>query len=192
MKRLPLISTLVVVLAVATMIGLGIWQLQRREWKEGLIARYRAAASLPPVSWPDTLSESESLLYRQANGVCAAITGWGASAGRNRENEPGWSHIASCRTPRGGIMQVDVGWSKNAAAPQWPGGPVSGLVAPDSRHHIRLVATAPAPGLIPSAAPDPADTPNNHLFYAIQWFFFAGAAALIYGLALKKRNSPNS
>ena len=188
MKRLPLLPTLIVLLAVATMIGLGVWQLQRRAWKEGLIDRYRTAAALPAISWPDHSPADEGLLYRKAEGICAAVTGWSASAGRNRAGEPGWSHIAACRTLTGGTMQADMGWSHSAAAPQWPGGPVSGIIAPDKRHSIRLVSAVPAPGLEPSAAPDPADTPNNHLFYAIQWFFFAAAAATIYALALKRRN----
>jgi surfeit locus 1 family protein len=29
--------------------------------------------------------------------------------------------------------------------------------------------------------------PNNHLSYAIQWFFFATTAVVIYVLALRKR-----
>ena len=29
--------------------------------------------------------------------------------------------------------------------------------------------------------------PNNHRFYAVQWFLFAAMAALIYFLAVRKR-----
>ena len=38
-RRLPVIPTIVVAAAVAVMIGLGMWQLQRAKWKEGLLAR---------------------------------------------------------------------------------------------------------------------------------------------------------
>jgi surfeit locus 1 family protein len=31
------------------------------------------------------------------------------------------------------------------------------------------------------------EIPNNHRFYAIQWFLFAGIALAIYILALRKR-----
>ena len=51
-RRLPLIPTIVVAAAVAVMIGLGVWQLQRAEWKERLIARYTRAETLPPIAWP--------------------------------------------------------------------------------------------------------------------------------------------
>ena len=51
-RRLPLLPTLVVGIAVAIMIALGIWQLQRAGEKEQLLARYRAAEGQPPISFP--------------------------------------------------------------------------------------------------------------------------------------------
>src|SRR3546814_2582088 len=42
MRRFPLIATLIVALAVAAMIGLGVWQLQRMTWKDGLLNSYRS------------------------------------------------------------------------------------------------------------------------------------------------------
>jgi surfeit locus 1 family protein len=53
---------------------------------------------------------------------------------------------------------------------------------------MRLVAAEPGPGLMASAPPSPDSIPNNHLSYAIQWFLFAGIAALIYVLALRNRS----
>ncbi|WP_106640300.1 SURF1 family protein [Allosphingosinicella vermicomposti] len=188
MKRLPLLPTVIVGAAIATMIGLGIWQLQRADWKEGLIARYEAASGLPPVAWPSVPPADDDLLYRRAEGFCTEVTGWRAVAGHNANAQTGWSHIAACRTgAEGPGMQVDMGWSRDAAAPDWTGGRVSGVIAPDSVHRIRLVSIEAAPGLVPSAAPDPGEMPNNHLSYAIQWFLFAGIAGVIYGLALRHR-----
>ncbi len=40
MKRLPFWPTLIVGIAIAIMIGLGVWQLQRMAWKEALLAEY--------------------------------------------------------------------------------------------------------------------------------------------------------
>lgn len=187
--RLPVIPTIVVAAAVAAMIALGIWQLQRKEWKEAMIARFYAAEQMPPVAWPAVPPADDSLLYRHASGFCTEVTGWRAVAGQNRTGESGWSHIAACRT--GGLegpgMWADMGWSRASLSPTWHGGAVRGIIAPDSEHGIRLVATEAAPGLEPSAAPSPESVPNNHLFYAIQWFIFAAAAALIYALALRRR-----
>ena len=67
------------------------------------------------------------------------------------------------------------------------GGPLEGVIAPDSKYGMRLVAARPAPGLVASAPPSPDAIPNNHLAYAIQWFIFAGIAAVIYVLALRRR-----
>jgi surfeit locus 1 family protein len=188
--RFPLLPTLIVAAAVATMIGLGIWQLRRADEKTALIAHYRAAAGQAPVAWPALPPADDSLLYRRASGFCTEVTGWRSIAGRNRRGESGWSHIAACRT--GGMegpgMQVDAGWSRDHHPPQgWRGGAVSGTIAPDRQHRIRLVADGAAPGLRPSAAPNPEDLPNNHLLYAFQWFFFALTAAVIYLLALRRR-----
>jgi surfeit locus 1 family protein len=190
--RLPLLPTLLVAVAVATMIGLGIWQIRRSEWKEGLIAQYEANAKLPPVAWPSFAPADDRLLYRRATGFCLQPVGWRAVAGRNLKDQPGWSHIAACRTGggEGPGMQVVAGWSRSAEAPRWRGGPVSGLIVPDREHRIRLVADEPAPGLERARPPSPADTPNNHLLYAAQWFFFAAAAAIIYLLALRRRQRP--
>ena len=47
-KRVPVIPTILVFAAVALMIGLGVWQLQRAKWKEGLLKQYAEAEKLPP------------------------------------------------------------------------------------------------------------------------------------------------
>lgn len=190
MTRLPLIPTILVAAAVAVMIGLGIWQLQRSSEKQDQIARYRVASTQPPVAWPNMSGGHEALLYRRADGFCTEVVGWRAAAGRSASGDTGWSHIASCRTggAEGPGMQVDMGWSTSSAAPAgWNGGAVSGIIGPDRDHRIRLVSARPASGLQPSAPPSPEATPNSHLLYAAQWFFFAAAAAVIYLLALRRR-----
>ena len=186
--KLPFIPTLLVGAAAATMIGLGIWQLQRAEWKEKLIAQYQANAKLPPVAWPALPPADDSLLYRRATGFCLEPVSWRSVAGRNRKDEAGWAHIAACRTgAEGPGMQVDIGWSKASDPPAWRGGAVSGLIVPDRKHRIRLVADRAAPGLEPSRPPSATNMSNNHLLYALQWFFFAAAALVIYALALRRR-----
>ena len=185
----PLVPTMIVAAAVAVMVALGFWQLQRAEWKKDLIARYERAEALPPIAWPAIPpADPRPLHYRRAAGHCLVV-GWRATAGRNVRNEPGWSHIAACRTGAGGPMQVDAGWSRSSASPPWRGGPVDGVIVPDSRHGMRLVAATPAPGLQPSMPPSPETIPDNHLLYAIQWFFFAAAAVAIYFLALRRRRA---
>jgi cytochrome oxidase assembly protein ShyY1 len=191
-RRLPAIPTLIVAAAAAVMIGLGIWQLQRAQWKEGLIARYAQAGTLPPIAWPATPPREEQLLlFRHATGVCLNPVGKRVIAGRNLRGESGYAQIVDCRTgAEGPGMSVEVGWSKNPNAPvNWRGGPVSGIIAPDRRTVMRLVAASPAPGLQPSAPPGIEQISNNHRLYAAQWFIFAALAMLIYGLALRRREA---
>jgi cytochrome oxidase assembly protein ShyY1 len=189
-KRLPIIPTIVVLAAVAVMIGLGVWQLQRAKWKEALLAKYAQAETLPPITFPTIPIRNDQLpLFRHATVVCLRIVGRRAVAGENRVGEPGYVHIVDCVTgAEGPGMSVEVGWSKDPNAKvNWNGGLISGIIAPDRRSRLRLVAASAPPGLEPSAAPSIASVPNNHRSYAAQWFAFALIALVIYGLAVRKR-----
>lgn len=189
-RRLPIIPTLIVAIAVAVMIGLGVWQLQRAKWKEGLIARYSMAEQQPPIVFPTAPTPDSQLpLFRHATGMCLHIVGQRAQAGENRDGEPGYVHIVNCATGvEGPGMAVELGWSKDPnAKPRWAGGPVSGIIAPDRQMRMRLVAASAPPGLEPSAPPALGSIPNNHRSYALQWFGFALIALIIYGLAVRKR-----
>src|SRR4051812_38418118 len=98
-RRLPIIATLVVVAAVATMVGLGVWQLQRAKWKEGIIARYAQAEKLPPIIFPTApIADDQLPLFRHATGVCLRPVGQRAAAGENASGEPGYVHIVDCST----------------------------------------------------------------------------------------------
>ena len=189
-RRLPLIPTLVVAAACLTMIGLGIWQLQRSQEKEALLARYAAAQGLPPIAFPMIPIAEEGLpLFRRASGLCMRVLARRTAAGENRRGETGFLHIADCGSGvEGPGMAVEMGWSKDPnAGAGWNGGEVSGIIAPDRASRMRLVSSAGLGGLEPSKTPSTDTIPNNHRSYAVQWFLFAVLAALIYGLALKKR-----
>ena len=193
-KRVPLVPTLIVAAALALMIGLGVWQLQRAKWKEGLIARYAAAEKLPPLAFPTVPLRSDQLpLFRHATGVCLRIAGHRAIAGENGASEPGYVQIVDCVTgAEGPGMSVEVGWSKNPSAKvNWKGGPVSGIIVPDRRSRMRLVAASAPPGLEPSKVPDVASispvTPAGHRGYAATWFSLAVVALIVYGFAVRKR-----
>jgi len=194
-RRLPIIPTIIVLAAAATMIALGVWQLRRAQWKEGLLAQYAKAEQLPPIVYPTVPLRNEQLpLFRHATGICLRVVGHRTQGGENRDGEPGYVQILDCSTgAEGPGMSVEVGWSKNPnARVSWPGGPVSGIIAPDSRTRIRLVAASAPQGLEPSAQPSLSSIPNNHRSYALQWFAFAVTALVIYVLALRKRWSDKS
>lgn len=193
-RRLSLIPTIVVAAAIAVLIGLGVWQLKRAVWKEQLLARFAAAEKLPPISWPTVPIKGDQLpLFRHATGVCLRPIGKWAIAGENRSGEPGYVQIIDCMTgAEGPGMSVEVGWSKNPNARiDWPGGLVSGVIVPDRRTRMRLVAATSPPGLEPSRPPSVESvspiTPSGHRMYAATWFALALAALIIYAVAVVKR-----
>lgn len=189
MSRWPLIPTVLVGLAVATMIGLGIWQLQRKSEKEALLARYDAATGLAPVAWPLVPDKRDLPIFRKSSLMCIKVVGWQSVSGTSSSGKAGFAHIASCQTGggEGPGAKVAIGWTERPQSPDWQGGAVQGIIAPDNAQLIKLVATDKVEGLQVLATPSPAQIPNNHLLYAIQWFIFAIAAAVIYFLAVRKR-----
>lgn len=185
LKRLPVIPTIVVAVAVAIMIALGFWQLGRADEKAQLLARYAAAGSSEEaVEWPgDSEAALEQRLYRRSSVDCAKVTELTAVAGTNARGSNGWAQIAVCELADGGEARIALGWTRVPEGPLWNGGEVTGIVAPGPR----LVADPPRAGLLPLEKPDPSDLPNNHTAYAWQWFLFALTALVIYGLAVRKR-----
>jgi surfeit locus 1 family protein len=193
-RRVHIVPTIIVALAVALMVGLGVWQLQRAKWKESLLSRYAAAENLPPITWPTVpLRDDQLPLFRHATGVCLKPVSQRAIAGENRQGDPGYVIIVTCSTgAEGPGMAVEVGWTQNPNAKvNWAGGPVSGVIVPDRLSRMRLVAASSPPGLQPSRTPDGTSvspiTPGVHRGYAATWFGLAIVALIIYGLAVRRR-----
>lgn len=197
-RRIPLIPTAIVALAVAAMIGLGLWQLLvRLPQKEAQLAQLAANPAKPEIAFPRL--PDDALLFRRAQGMCVEpVSGTLTGAGK-----AGFRYIVECRTggAEGPGMLVQLGTTRDPMAkPAWKGGAVRGRIshAPDSRSmlaalfdrtpkRLLLVADTPAAGLAPNGMPDLSSVPNNHLAYGVQWFLFAAAALMIYALALRWR-----
>lgn len=201
MKRLPIVSTLIVLLAVAAMVALGVWQLQRRAEKAVLIARATANLDRPARPLPRRITDD--LLFARVTADCARVVDWTMGAGRTVQGVSGYRHIATCLSASGQRFQVDMGVASDPKLrPVWTGGAVAGTLshAPGGptlldrmSGHARppapmIVSDTAAAGLAPSRRPDPASLPDNHMAYAIQWFAFAFAAVIIYLLALRRRS----
>jgi surfeit locus 1 family protein len=184
-----ILSAILAAAAVLTMVGLGIWQLQRKEEKEALLARLAAAANQPAVSYPVVPVTGDLPLFRKSSVMCVRVLEWRAVNGSSEKGEKGFAHLASCQTggAEGPGALVAAGWTKRLEAPTWKGGLINGIIAPDKIQLIRLVATDPIPGLGLLKKPSPDGISNNHLLYAVQWFFFAGAAGIIFMLAMRKK-----
>ncbi|USI78413.1 MULTISPECIES: SURF1 family protein [unclassified Sphingopyxis] len=205
-QRWPVIPTILVLVAVAVMIALGVWQLQRKSEKEALIALYqRNTAMSSMVAYPELPPVPDELLYRKSSVVCLEPVRWDPRSGTDRRGKSGIRMIADCRTgAEGPGVLVDVGIGDDFAPPKWTGGTVQGTIVPGPEQptvmeramgkatpaRAMLIADAPVAGLRASAVPSADDTPNNHLAYAGQWFLFAAAALIIYILAVRRRLRP--
>jgi surfeit locus 1 family protein len=197
MRRLPIVPTLVVALAVAAMIALGIWQLQRAQWKEALLAQYAAAAAMPAVDLDPLLdgrTRLPPLSFRRALVTCRADhVAPDVRAGRSAADLPGQAYYVPCRPGAAGLaarLRVNAGWAPRPDALRRLSlrGIVAGrLGAVGEDGPVTLTAATAVPPLGPSQPPSLETIPNNHRFYAIQWFFFAAAALVIYVLALRGR-----
>ena len=200
MRRVPIIPTIIVIAAVATLIALGVWQLQRAQWKERLLAQYAAAEAMPAVDLDPLLdgrAHLPPLSFRRALVTChARDSAPEVRAGRSAGDIPGQAYLIPCRPGADGLagrLRVNAGWADrpDAAARLSLDGLVAGrlsLVGEDGP--VMLTAATAAPPLAPSQAAGIDNIPNNHRLYAFQWFFFAAAAAVIYLLALRRRNAP--
>ena len=204
MRRPPLLATLVVLLAVGMMIALGMWQLQRRAWKEALLTRFAAAEQIAAPLVVTGADLPHDAAYRHVVWACPETGADQVVAGRNAEGRSGWAHVVLCIHRSGAdatMVPVVLGWSFGLAPVRWAGGALAGVAVPGPKAGVvlppgsagprkadwHIVAEPPLAGLVANARPDPRDIPNNHWSYAIQWFAFAATALIIYILALRRR-----
>lgn len=71
-RRFPWGLTVVAALALALLLSLGVWQVQRLHWKQGLIAQAEAAAALPSAPLATVLA-SGSPQFRKASIDCPGL-----------------------------------------------------------------------------------------------------------------------
>lgn len=206
-SRLPIVSTVIVALAVAAMVALGFWQLDRKHQKEAALQDLAANLEKPAIAYPELGPLDPDLRFRASAVTCLSVENWIVEAGKAADGSTGFRYIADCRTGAegpGARVAIGIG-PKPDMQPKWTGGYVDGTIVParDERMFFDRVmgkGVAPGPmllsnrgiaGLKAPARPSPDNLPNNHLSYAVQWFAFAGAALIIYLLALryKRRES---
>lgn len=184
MRRVPVLPTIIVLIAVGVMIRLCLWQVDRMYEKEAMMARYNAAqASSAQLPFPSGAAGVEAALYHRSSIECLSTANPTSRSGRNAKGDAGIAQIVTCKTATGSNVEVVLGLAQTPAIVPWSGGTVTGWIAPGPR----LVADPPLAGLAANARPDPNDIPNNHFAYAVQWIFFALVALAIYAIALRKR-----
>jgi len=187
-RHVPIVPTIIVLAAVATLVSLGIWQLGRAEEKARQMILYSKSSAIAEEAPFPMNGDGEDVWFRWSRLECPRVIDIQPVAGTAASGAKGWAMRATCEESTGETATVDIGFSRALKPPQWQGGTITGLIAPGPR----LVANPPAGDLQPLAEPNPADLPNNHFAYAGQWFFFALTALVIYGFALRARASKHN
>jgi surfeit locus 1 family protein len=202
----PLVPTILVALAVATMIGLGIWQLQRKGEREMLLRQVSMNVAKPAISYPKLGPIRSVELHRKSSVNCLRVAQWREDSGKDKDERPGTRYLADCVTGADGpgiLIVAGISDRPNMTV-EWNGGQVEGVITtePDRRPLISklfgpkivlrpmLISNEGLGGLRTSKGPSLDEIrkkADSNLLYAIQWFIFAGAAAIIYILALRKR-----
>jgi surfeit locus 1 family protein len=103
--------------ALAVLIGLGLWQLQRLQWKEGLIAQIEARVKAEPVSLKEAVARAhrgEDVSYLRVRAEGKFDDAKERYLFAVSEGTPGWHVIAPLATPDGEMVLVDRGFVPDA------------------------------------------------------------------------------
>jgi surfeit locus 1 family protein len=186
MKRLPVVPTLMVAVMLPVLIALGLWQLQRAQWKDALLERLVANSTAPLVDLVALPREADG--FRHVRVVCTGTQALGiGGAAPTTAGFGGFRHTARCMRPAGDLI-VSLGVARDPGLKVPQAGPatfVGRLIPSEGPGGFLLVSDVAAPGLVAEAPPTTDILPNNHLSYAGQWFGFAGVLALIYAIYLR-------
>jgi surfeit locus 1 family protein len=97
MRRFPWILTVLTALALCLLIGLGVWQVERLQWKVGLMDAADAAAAKPPAPLVEVLGQGD-LQFRKALMVCRGLaTAPYVELQTIHDGKPGVRLISACR-----------------------------------------------------------------------------------------------
>jgi len=145
--------------ALAVLIGLGTWQVERLHWKEALIAERTAAVSAPPTALPRTLEETRPLAFHRvrAKGQFLHDREVPVHAIERQRGAAGYLVVTPLRLDDGAIVLVERGWvptEKRDPATRAEGNP-PGEVAVDG---LLRLAPAEKPGwFVPANDPGRAE-----------------------------------
>ena len=169
-RRRWLIPTATTVVGVIVLLGLGTWQVERLQWKEGLIAARESRIAAPPLDLP-TGDDPAAIQYRRVHFAGRFLNDREMYlAARTYEGETGYHVVTPVRPAAGPPVLVDRGW-----IPLFRKDPAS---RPESRPeqmteidgYVRLPAK---PNIF-----TPANDPGNNLWFSIDLAAMARYAGL--------------
>lgn len=105
--KFPIGMTIAVVVSLAVMITLGVWQVQRTHWKQGILAHVAALKTAPPVPAAPVLAANSDIDFRRVAIDCPGLAAapfvelYGM-----REGEAGARLISACAVEAGPYRSV--------------------------------------------------------------------------------------
>lgn len=104
-------ATIAAAVGIVAMIGLGIWQLERLAWKEGLIAEREAGSQAAPVEIPAGDTDLTGLDFRHAHATGRFDHAHEMLlAARSMNGNPGYHVVTPFLLADGRTLLVDRGW----------------------------------------------------------------------------------
>ena len=152
--------------AFVTFVGLGTWQIQRKAWKEALIATLEQRLSAAPVDLPSREQwgrlDPAKDEFRHVKFSAAFVPGAealvyaGSSALRSDVSGPGYWVLAPARLPAGGLVVINRGFvPEGRQDPATRGGEIAG--------NVELVGVMRWPELRGNFSPK--DQPERNLWF---------------------------
>jgi surfeit locus 1 family protein len=132
--------------ALAILLTLGTWQLERRAWKEDLLARIAALQDAPAEPLPVVLrrlAEGRDIEFTRVQAVCAELKPRVVYLYALHDGQPGWRPVVACRLAESahGALLIDLGFQPGEAA------------APPRPQIVALTAGAPVVGVLRRPSP---------------------------------------
>jgi surfeit locus 1 family protein len=104
-QRFELVPAIAAVIGIAILIGLGVWQIQRLHWKEGILARVAALENAPPQPLEPLLAQAAAggdVDYHRVEAACPDLeTGPYLRLYAVWQGYGGYRIIAACPTAAG-------------------------------------------------------------------------------------------
>lgn len=199
--------TLIALPAFAVLLGLGLWQLERLEWKTALIAEREAALARPPAPLPPNDAISPDWDFRPVR-VRGRFLHDKAQRFGPRLDRP--EILTPLARDDGGVILVNRGAGPLDASSgeveltgvlRYPRPP--GLFAPEHGPETplwlwydipgleRRLGLELAPAVLELERPQGVGLVNNHLQYALTWFALAAALAAVYFASQLRKDGPS-
>ncbi len=191
------------VLGAAVLIWLGVWQMQRLAWKEGVLAQIEARIAAAPADLPRTVTEADRWLpvaldgrtgpdalrvlvsRKQVGAGYRVISAFETAEGRRILLDRGFVALETPIPPGGAgrvIGNVHLPDDRTSSTPAndeakniWFARDIARMAQVLSTEPLLIVARSMDPAE-PGITPLPVDTatiPNDHFGYAMQWFGLA-------------------